>query len=103
MCWLVYIQPPCVVRVVVMSYTLALVVYAGGIAAAALIYRLLRRAAPPEVALGVGFWVATLTFHPLRQAGGGQIGFVAWAAWAAICAVAVACLYSLLRRSAGKS
>jgi hypothetical protein len=85
-----------------MSYTLALVIYAGGIAAAALIYRLLRRTTSPGVAFGVGFWVATLAFHPLRQAGDGRIGFAAWAVWAAICAVAVACLYSVLRRSAGK-
>lgn len=86
-----------------MSVAAQLIIYAGGIAVAAVIFRLLGGRIPRAIAVGLAFWVAMLSFHPLFHTAGGRLGFVAWVAWVAVVSVIVAGLYALLSRGSDRA
>ena len=74
-----------------------------GIITAACIFRLLCGRIPEAVLVGLTFWVAMVTFYPLRQSTGGQMSFTAWAVWVTTVSVVIAGIYALLRRSDNRS
>jgi len=86
-----------------MSVAAQIVTYAGGILVATLIFRLLSGRTPKAIAVGLAFWVAMLSFYPLRQSTGGRLSFIAWAMWVAIVSVAGAGLYALLSRRSDRA